>query len=441
MSGDLEAAGAAITAGLAASTIDKPDVHKSSGHLCANCGAMLTGKFCSVCGQAGHVHRTLSHVFEEIAHGVLHFDGRAWRTLPMLAFRPGTLTGNYIFGMRARYISPVALFLFIVFAMFFVFSIMGGVGASPSSLLTTTQMEQNVATARAQHAAASADLAQAKAGGADPANVLDLEADVADTRQDLLEAEAALNQRLQRIEEFKKVRARLERDEQTEQAKPPSESRDESLEAIAQKRQRIEDALASPTGPPAEMRAVVDGDGETTVSMTVSDTGGEQVLFEEIKKANAAGRLSVNTGVADWDKKIRAKLDNPELAWYKIQNTAYKFAFLLVPLSLPFVAFLFLFKRDVTLYDHAVFVLYSLSFVCVLAIAVVVLSRWAPSAVDSIATSVVAAALPVHMFFQLKGGYGLSWWSALWRTLVLLIFSVICLSIFVVLIVLFGLVG
>ena len=48
--------------------------------------------------------------------------------------------------------------------------------------------------------------------------------------------------------------------------------------------------------------------------------------------------------------------ENPELALYKLQQTFYKFSFLLVPISIPFVALLFLWKKGFTLYDHGVFV-------------------------------------------------------------------------------------
>ena len=52
----------------------------------------------------------------------MHFDGKAWRTSPMLLVRLGRLTRDYIMGKRARYIAPVPLFLLVVFLMFFVFS-------------------------------------------------------------------------------------------------------------------------------------------------------------------------------------------------------------------------------------------------------------------------------------------------------------------------------
>ena len=126
MSDELEAAGAVATAGLVAAQTDGAVAHRgdaSHGGSCANCGATLTGAFCQACGQAAHVHRSLLHLSEEVLHGVLHFDAKGWRTLPLLVFRPGLLTRRYIDGQRVRHVSPLALFLFTVFLMFFVFSL------------------------------------------------------------------------------------------------------------------------------------------------------------------------------------------------------------------------------------------------------------------------------------------------------------------------------
>ena len=64
--------------------------------------------------------------FHDLLHGVLHFEGKIWRTLPMLAWRPGELTRRYIDGERASFVSPIALFLFSVFLMFAVGSLSGG---------------------------------------------------------------------------------------------------------------------------------------------------------------------------------------------------------------------------------------------------------------------------------------------------------------------------
>ena len=122
-----EGAGDAITGGLIAAAIE-PATGEAQGHggNCLNCGAELAGAYCHRCGQQGHVHRTLSAFWHDLLHGALHFEGKIWRTLPLLAWRPGDLTRRYIDGERARFVSPIALFLFSVFLMFAVFSMVGG---------------------------------------------------------------------------------------------------------------------------------------------------------------------------------------------------------------------------------------------------------------------------------------------------------------------------
>src|SRR3712207_2734111 len=122
-----EEAGAIVTAGLAARAVEPSGgEHGAEGHgPCLNCGAEVTRRYCPECGQPAHVHRTLGAFWHDIAHSVLHFEGKIWRTLPMLAWRPGELTRRYVSGERARFVSPMALFLFSVFLMFAVFSLIG----------------------------------------------------------------------------------------------------------------------------------------------------------------------------------------------------------------------------------------------------------------------------------------------------------------------------
>ena len=116
----------------------------------------------------------------------------------------------------------------------------------------------------------------------------------------------------------------------------------------------------------------------------------------------------------------------------------YKFAFLLVPLSIPFVALLFLWKRGFTLYDHGVFVLYSLTFMAML-LMVMVLGATLNGVLGGIVIFAGLVAIPVHMFAQLKGAYSLSIFSALWRTILLLFFTNVVVSLFVAAIVYLGL--
>ncbi len=111
-----------------------------------------------------------------------------------------------------------------------------------------------------------------------------------------------------------------------------------------------------------------------------------------------------------------------------------------MPLSIPFVALLFLWRRGWTLYDHGVFVLYSLTAMSILFALVSVLGAlWSPLAIFG--SLAVIIGVPVHMFAQLRGAYGLSIFSASWRTLALLIFCTWVISLFFLSIVLLGLTG
>ena len=176
MNPDIEEAGALVTAGLAAGEIDRASYERRTGEQpiqnCSNCGALLTGRYCHACGQAGHIHRSLLHLVEEVLHNVLHFDAKGWRTLPLLIARPGVLTRRYIDGQRTRYVSPLALFLFSVFLMFFVFSMTAG--NAPSTPDSSAQranakadLDKSIAEDNAEVARAATALAQARRTGVD----------------------------------------------------------------------------------------------------------------------------------------------------------------------------------------------------------------------------------------------------------------------------------
>lgn len=452
MSGELEAAGAAITAGLAAREIEGKDGagHGAVGGACLNCGATLQGAYCHVCGQSGHVQRKLVHVFEEFLHGIAHFDTKAWRTLPRLIGRPGTLTYEYIHGKRARYVSPLATFLFVVFVMFFVFAMFGEVQTSgpatlPDLRAQAAAVQSDLGKAESEAAAARAALAKLEAQGpgveadrlADARDAIDsADEDVGDAKKSLASIQGEIDRRTEALAQLKAARAQLDVNERAAKAANDTDA----LNEIAIAKRVLDTALARSDGPPEEIVATVDAEGEVNVNLNATKGNGMETIFAEIKKAGAAGNIVFNTGSEKLNEKIHAKLRNPELGWYKIQNTAYKFSFLLVPLSLPFVAFLFLFKKSVTLYDHVVFILYSLSFMSLLFLALVMVGRFAPGLAPAIGIAATMAP-PVHMFFHLGGAYRLRLFSALWRTLVLAVFAMLALSSFITLIIIMGLTG
>lgn len=82
------------------------------GSRCKNCDTELSGQYCHVCGQnADQRHRNIVHLVWEAIEGLFHLDGRLWRTLPPLFFRPGTLNRDYLEGRITRHVPPFRLFL------------------------------------------------------------------------------------------------------------------------------------------------------------------------------------------------------------------------------------------------------------------------------------------------------------------------------------------
>jgi hypothetical protein len=86
---------------------------------CANCGAPIAGPYCAQCGQETTIALPTSMAFlKEAAGRYVALDGRMWRTLAALFFRPGFLTREYLLGRRRRYVRPGRLFLVLSLALF-----------------------------------------------------------------------------------------------------------------------------------------------------------------------------------------------------------------------------------------------------------------------------------------------------------------------------------
>ncbi|WP_380785532.1 DUF3667 domain-containing protein [Sphingomonas sp. R86521] len=345
MTADIGAAADTMTGALLARSFepDAGEAHGGGGALCLNCGTRLIGEHCHACGQAGHVHRSLGAIAHEIGHGVFHFEGKIWRTLPMLVLHPGTLTRRYVQGERARFVSPLALFLFSVFLMFATISAVGG---EMSELAQEAASNTSSAKTSAKLEAARAELAR-------------VEAQRARTKTGDLDTERAV------------------------------------------------------------LRTTIRG----------LETTSDQV--------GVFGSADLKTGWARLDHGLAKARSNPGLTVYKLQTSAYKYSWVLIPLSVPFVALLFLWRRRHHLYDHAIFVTYSLAFMMLLTITLM-LARLAglPSGWITFAAFMVP---PIHMFAQLRGAYELRKRSAAWRTAVLLAFAFTALITFVVLLLLHGL--
>ena len=306
---------------------------------CLNCGAALVGNYCHACGQKGHIHRTLTSFSHDLLHGTFHFEGKIWRTLPMLAWRPGDLTRRYVEGQRARFVSPIALFLFSVFLMFAVLSLTGRIN---------------------------------------PAD------------------------------------------------------RPEVASALSSDARKGEAKLAGLEQARAKLAAA--GQSTAAIDASISDARDKITVLRPMDEGgviSAPSGLTISDNIPAWIREPAERAGkNPELLLYKLRNNAYKWSWALIPLSVPFLWLLFPFSRRFRLYDHVVFVTYSISFMTLLVVAASLLSAAGVAGAVAVAMFIP----PIHMFRQLKGAYGLSNPGALWRTILLTLFAILAAVLFVVLI-------
>jgi Protein of unknown function (DUF3667) len=79
---------------------------------CENCGAPLTGEFCSQCGQhAIDYRRSIFRVVLDAADSFLNWDTKFLHSMNQLLIRPWHLTNDFNAGRRARYVHPLRLYL------------------------------------------------------------------------------------------------------------------------------------------------------------------------------------------------------------------------------------------------------------------------------------------------------------------------------------------
>lgn len=81
---------------------------------CPSCGQELAGGYCSHCGERilDPSRLTLRYFLAHtVVHELLSFDGKIWRTLGLLLFRPGFLALEHAAGRRRGYVNPVRVLL------------------------------------------------------------------------------------------------------------------------------------------------------------------------------------------------------------------------------------------------------------------------------------------------------------------------------------------
>jgi hypothetical protein len=94
-------------------------VSRVESGACLNCGAPLAGRFCATCGQRDiPSYPSVRELATDAVSEFSGWDGRLAITLRALVRRPGRLTREFLEGRRARYMSPLRLYLLASLAYF-----------------------------------------------------------------------------------------------------------------------------------------------------------------------------------------------------------------------------------------------------------------------------------------------------------------------------------
>lgn len=77
---------------------------------CKNCGHLFEGRYCNYCGQSAKTDRINSKfLWEDIEHGILHYDKGMAHTIKQLFSKPGFAIKDYINGKRVHHFRPISL--------------------------------------------------------------------------------------------------------------------------------------------------------------------------------------------------------------------------------------------------------------------------------------------------------------------------------------------
>jgi hypothetical protein len=268
---------------------------------CHNCGAELQGHFCHVCGQSADTHkRSIRHLIWEAIETTFELDGRLFRTVPALFFRPGLLARDYIDGRVVRHVPPFRTFL--VALLIFIFA--------------------------AEHATHEQTLAQARQKAAHDALIATPQGRAAEVVRIRTQAEKSL----------------------AEELKEAASDRAESLRDPDEKPAKVQAAFD---------RHVQSAQTRHTKALARADrvAAGQPPRDVEIE-----GTLGSHKSDAWFKPGLKKAIANPDYYWTIVFNWAQRLAVILLPVVGLSLALVYRKRKDVFLYDHLLVAMNLLSF-------------------------------------------------------------------------------
>ena len=117
--------------------------------ICPNCDYSFneTDNFCPNCGQKNQSYKIpVKHFILDAVDSYFNFDTKMVNTLRDMFVKPGLITYNYNQGKRARYVSPMKLFIFVSFVFFLLLGFKNARNyESPSDNAFNINLKMNIA--------------------------------------------------------------------------------------------------------------------------------------------------------------------------------------------------------------------------------------------------------------------------------------------------------
>jgi len=87
-----------------------PDVNQA--HYCFSCTSPINGEYCAACGQKNDdFRRSIFSLIKETLGTIFGFESRIWKTWGTLLVKPGKVSREYSDGARAKWSSPVRVYI------------------------------------------------------------------------------------------------------------------------------------------------------------------------------------------------------------------------------------------------------------------------------------------------------------------------------------------
>jgi hypothetical protein len=166
--------------------------------------------------------------------------------------------------------------------------------------------------------------------------------------------------------------------------------------------------------------------------MSPKDQADFKTAMSQIDKKGAI-QTGSSKGNAFWTAQLKRAMANPQNFFQELQEWGPKVAVLMLPIAALLLTVLFLFKKNVYVFDHLIFSMHSLSFQGLLLTTVFLLGLrvgWADA---------LLWLAPVHLFVHMRGTYGISVVGTLIRMFLLFIGSSIAFAFLMVGLVVVGL--